>query len=782
MTSDRWAKLKEAFGAAIDSGGAGTDLLSDDPELRDELIDLLADHHSGATFLDNPPWGVFTLDGLDGADLDTPEAELLAPGQRVAGYVIDQLIGRGGMGEVYRATQDRPRRVVALKIIRAGLSSPRARLRLEAEADLLARLDHPGIARVIESGFLSLGEAADRQPPSPFFSMEFVEGVPINVFARDRGLDPAAIVELMRQVCEAVEHAHRRGIIHRDIKPDNILVDEKSHPRVLDFGVARAIERDLDVALTQPGLLPGTLAYMAPEQAAGDTDGVDTRSDVYALGVVLYELLTGRLPYATHGRSPIQVLRAIQEGNAPSPGSIVPELRGELDLIVTSAMEKDPQRRYGSAGALADDLGRFLRHEPLTVRSPSVGYVMSKFVRRHRLVSVAVAAATVALIAGLTVAAWQFKRAVDAQDLANERLAETRRVSAELVKDLSEKLWSFNSTTEVREYLAGEAMRRLEALLALHNDDPAILWDLSIACLKLGEASGHPGQPNAGRREDARTLIERSLAIRERVLAMRPQSREYRSGVAGIAWRLSALEEDQVRRAGLVRRAISLYEELWREDPSDPENTGALAYAHMVEGERLAGETAAFSGSFNRAESLFRELSERFPGDKRWSLGVGIVLSVHAQMVSRVDPAAGLSYFQRAKAVLQVELAKDPENYSTVRHIAKADLAQAAELARTGHPAEAHQLADGVVGSLRAWYQRDPTNSFNRLELVEGLLSAAACHLAGNGLPDRDRAAALAMEARALILHGGSPEDLPADELQLLARSERLLDQTMPKK
>lgn len=310
-------------------------------------------------------------------------------------YRIVRRIAEGGMGAVYEAEQDNPRRTVALKVIRPGLASPALVKRFSHEAQILGRLHHLGIAQVYEAGLAHDGQ--------PFFAMEFIRGQPLDEYARCRGLDLRARVGLVARVCDAVQHAHDQGVIHRDLKPANILVNEAGQPKVLDFGVARVTDSDLLTAagLTQTGQWLGTPSYMSPEQVTADPDAIDHRTDVYSLGVILFELAAHRLPYQLENRPLIEAARLILEQDPPTLGSIHARLRGDVETIVARALEKDPARRYPTAAVLAADLRRWLVHEPILARPPSTLYQLGKFARRHKTLVGGVVATVLALVLGL---------------------------------------------------------------------------------------------------------------------------------------------------------------------------------------------------------------------------------------------------------------------------------------------------------------------------------------------------------------------------------------------
>jgi WD40 repeat protein/predicted Ser/Thr protein kinase len=310
-------------------------------------------------------------------------------------YRVLRALGVGGMGAVYEAEQDSPHRSVALKVMRPGLLSPALLKRFTHEAEILGRLHHAGIAQIYEAGTAEDGQ--------PFFAMEFIHGLPLDEYANQNALGVTARVGLVARVCDAVQHAHDRGVIHRDLKPANILVEEGGQPKVLDFGVARATDADLitSAGLTQTGQLLGTPNYMSPEQVAADPAAIDHRADVYALGVILFELLARQLPYRLEQQPLAEAARLILVQDPPGLGSVNPELRGDLETIVAKALAKDPARRYQSAAALAADLRRWLAHEPILARPPSTLYNLRQFAWRHQALVGGVAATVAALVLGL---------------------------------------------------------------------------------------------------------------------------------------------------------------------------------------------------------------------------------------------------------------------------------------------------------------------------------------------------------------------------------------------
>jgi tetratricopeptide (TPR) repeat protein/predicted Ser/Thr protein kinase len=318
--------------------------------------------------------------------------------REIGPYRILEIIGDGGMGVVYLAEQDKPLRKVALKVIRPGFLTPATLRRFDYETEVLGRLDHPGIAKVFGAGTADVGMG-----PQPYFVMELVHGKRLDEYVREAHPSTALRLTLLIDICNAVHHAHTKGVIHRDLKPGNILVTSDGQPKILDFGVARAIDSDVRAATmaTESGQLVGTLPYMAPEQAAGRVHELDTSSDVYALGVIAYELLSGTMPYQLEGKALHEAVRVICEEEPSRLSSVDRSLKGDVETIVQKALEKDRTRRYHTAGELAADVKRFLDYEPIAARRPSTWYQLSKFAKRNKLLVSGVAILFVALAGGV---------------------------------------------------------------------------------------------------------------------------------------------------------------------------------------------------------------------------------------------------------------------------------------------------------------------------------------------------------------------------------------------
>ncbi|HJM56611.1 MAG: hypothetical protein CMJ98_03285 [Planctomycetes bacterium] len=424
MSKVQWLKVRPILEEALESApakreGCVAELCEGDQELAEEVM-RLARLEEGTRDSDQAR----LLEGTAFHRLFR-EDEQPGAGSDIGGYSIRREIGAGGMGKVFEALQKSPERLVALKVLAPGLATERHMARFEEEARFLAQLQHPGIAQVYDAGVW----VDSSQKPWPYFAMEYVEGAQIlTEYGSNPELTLRDRIELFIQICAAVEHGHHKGILHRDLKPGNILVDREGRPKVIDYGVARAmdLEKALGADLTRTGEIVGTMRYMSPEQVRGAK--LDARSDVYSLGVVFYEVLCGRSPYGEMKSDLASIAMAILEGQPVRPSLLEPDLGGDLEWVLMKALEKEVGRRYSTAAALADDFRRYLEHEPLEAGPPSAAYRVKKFVLRNRIPVTAATILIIGLGVGLAVSLDMYFQAESERNL--RELESNRRVAA----------------------------------------------------------------------------------------------------------------------------------------------------------------------------------------------------------------------------------------------------------------------------------------------------------------------------------------------------------------
>jgi len=582
-----------------------------DEALRRAVELLLAQHEKEDDFLEVPAMEV-AAKGLarDQQDAATQTVADLASVERISigPYRLLQKLGEGGMGEVWLAEQSKPvRRLVALKLIKAGMDTREVVARFDSERQALALMDHPAIAKVFDAGSTPEGR--------PYFVMEFVAGIPITTYCDKHKMTTRQRMELFIQVCEGVQHAHQKAIIHRDLKPSNILVSEvdgKPMPRIIDFGLAKATSQRLtDVSVyTRVGTFLGTLEYMSPEQADSEGEDIDTRTDVYSLGVVLYQLLVGALPLDLKKLAYDEILHRLRDKEVPKPSSRIMslggdsaitaknrstdapslnrQLRGDPDAVVLKALEKDRQRRYGSPSELAADLGRYLRNEPVSAHTPSAAYRARKYVRRHRL-GVAVAAGLVAMLAGFAVAQGvQLRRTKFERDRANRERDRATRIT-----DFITGMFKVSDPSEAR----GNTVTAREILDKASNDIKTGMAKDPDAQAGMMQVMGEV-YINLGLFSRAKDLEQQSLDIRRRILG--PENPDTLASMDDLA---GALEQcgQYAEAAKMFRQEIDISRRvLGTESPQTLNAMNNLADdlrydGHDAEGERLGRETLDIS-------------------------------------------------------------------------------------------------------------------------------------------------------------------------------------------
>ena len=690
MNADRWHRLNEIFHAAVELAPdeRAAYLLSQsggDPSLREEAQALIDAHEqaqrdSGA------------LDRL-GRSLEDVAGTSVA-GRRIGPYRVVGEIGRGGMGAVWLGERDdgQFRQRVAIKLIKRGMDTAHILERFRVERQILASLQHPHIARLIDGGTTDEG--------LPYFVMEYIEGQPIDVHADSCGLGVRERLDLFLHVCDAVTYAHRHLVVHRDIKPQNILVTADGVPKLLDFGIAKVLQDAGEQGTaTVSGQQLLTPEYASPEQVEGRH--TTTQTDVYSLGVVLYELLTGRSPYRPRTWSTPDVCESVRSAEVERPSTAVatapeegrtrrrgpsnsepanPEtrerlrlqLRGDLDAIVLAALRKEPERRYGSVEQLANDIRRHLSGQPVRARADSVWYRSAKFLRRNRVAVAGAALVLLTLVGGIVATAWQARLASlqaglarQAQARAERRFADVRKLANVLLFDYHDAIRDLPGSTPVRERLVRDALQYLNGLAEEVGDDPTLQRELALAYRRVAEVQA--GQ-TGGSLSDTAGAIEshrRSLGILRSLLEKHPADRTAMWDVADGTLRLAqavSVTADQQEALTLAAAAVRQFEALVGGTPRLEERLG-LARAYDALGAILleSGKPQEALGTFQRQQQLLEAASEsdRARPDVRRALSVAYQHLGDAHGTFG-DQQSALASFERSLALRQALAAEFP--------------------------------------------------------------------------------------------------------------------------
>ncbi|HEU4592942.1 MAG TPA: protein kinase [Steroidobacteraceae bacterium] len=608
MTPERWQRIKSLFAAALevppDERAALLALEAQgDAALIDEVASLLASHEAPGEFLEAP---APELSASVYAALDDHV------GERIGAYRIVGTLGTGGMGDVFRALRDddQYRAEVAIKLMRADLRDPLAEQRFKTERQILARLDHRNIARLLDGGTTAGGV--------PYVVMELVQGEPIDGYCAAHRLPVRERVQLFLQVCSAVSYAHQHLVVHRDLKPNNILVTADGSVKLLDFGIAKLLEANTITGTTsdetRTQLRAMTLDYASPEQVSGGA--VTTVSDVYSLGVVLYRLLTGRSPYGARSND-AQRMAEILSDAAPSR----PDIDADLDNILLMALRKEPQRRYGSVEQFANDLRNYLAGLPVLARGNAWRYRLGKFVRRRKVEIAAAAVVVTSLVGGLGFS------------IREARIAEQQRVIAQRhfdsVRKLSNKLFAFHDeiaqlpgSTRAREMLVTTSLEYLDALHQESAADPALQEELAVAYKKVGDIQGHTTQANLGDSAGALRSYANAIALLEPMHARDPKN-------ARIGVLLARTYSVQTRRIlmlsgaaaalPMVEKNVTVAEAMQSVVSDDFEAMGLIGNSRSNQAEVLGilGRTAEARASLTRMIEAVEAYARAHPQDPR---------------------------------------------------------------------------------------------------------------------------------------------------------------------
>ncbi len=598
MTPELWKQVKRIFISAIERDPSERAAFLDrecdaDDALRAEVESLIASHEEAESFIESPALedaafiqypnreggGSFQYPDREGGDAGE---EMV--GRRLGPYEVIREIGHGGMGEVYLGVRadDEYQKQVAIKLVRRGMDSDFIIRRFRNERQILANLDHPNIARLLDGGTTEDG--------LPYFVMEYVEGTPITDYCDSERLSINERLMLFRAIASAVHYAHQNLIVHRDIKPGNILVDAEGTPKLLDFGIAKLLDPKHTVqgaTETETAMHLMTPEYASPEQVRGEP--ITTASDVYSLGVLLYELLTGHRPYKLKNRLPHEIIRVVCEEQPHKPSTSVtrdgkdtvdqeartmpisenasrerresPEklsrrLAGDLDMIVLMAMRKEPQRRYASVERFSEDIRRHLEGLPVLARKGTLSYHAGKFIRRHKAGVAAALLILLTLVAGIVGTAWQARVARVEKAKAEQLFADAREMANSFMFDFHDAIQDLEGATPAREMLVKRALAYLDRLAKQASDNPSLQRELATAYQKVGDIQGRPGFANLGDKAGALQSYQKALEIRRALAAADPGNQELKRELGQIHERLG----DAYRMTGNTDGALQNYQ------------------------------------------------------------------------------------------------------------------------------------------------------------------------------------------------------------------------------
>ncbi len=745
MTPERWEQIRDLLEKALELApeqrSAYLDgACSSDPALRKEVEDLLADSADvPSSFLQSS-----AMAEMIGAEIEgIASVAALEPGQEFAQrFRLIRKLGEGGMGQVWLAEQTLPmRRQVALKMIKAGMYDEAVVQRFQSERQSLAIMEHPAIAKVFDAGTTPQGQ--------PYFVMEYVPGLPITEYCDQNKLTIRDRLELFIETCEAVQHAHQKAIIHRDLKPANILVvevDGKPMPRIIDFGLAKAVTHPIaaEALKTQFGNLVGTPGYMSPEQADANVQDIDTRTDVYSLGVVLYVLLAGREPFESKQGQKQQFdefLRKLREDEALKPSTrvsgdrlsssaiaearstesrqLIRILRGDLDWITMKALEKDRARRYGAPSDLAADIRRYLNHQPVLARPASAAYRSGKFVKRHKFaLAVASVFALLALVGAVAIV--REARIARMQEVrAERRFASLRKLTDSMLFEFHDSIETLPGSTAARELVVSRALEYLQQIEAEANGDPATLRDLAAAYERIGRIRADEGNPHlggVGSFEQAKELYGKALEIRQKLASLDPSNATLQLELTDTLFNIARIHEQLGDMSGalqFLQQRLAIQEELQRTHGSDTlafesartlANMGAL---HVWLGDR--DSTLAYE---SRALDIGKELLKANPNSVQARITVwrSLTWSGWALKLQRRFRDAAASW-RGALAISEKLASEDPNNTTYQRYLISDHGNLCESLAYAGEFSEVRSHCETAIAINRIMVNSDRKNA-----------------------------------------------------------------------
>lgn len=657
MTPGRWQQIEELFHRVSDlPGEEQARLLAGVPEdLRLEVQRLLDAEGS--------PLDVHGAVQSEAAQMTAGPMQ----GKRFGPWVVTGVLGQGGMGAVYRAERadGRFEKHVAIKVLRAGLDTEFAQARFRYERRILAGLEHPYIARLIDGG---------ESDETPYIVLEYIEGAPVTEYCAAKRLETDSILRLFLKICEAVQAAHQQMIIHRDLKPSNILVTADGTPKLLDFGIAKLENPELlreAAAETSTGMRLMTPEYASPEQVRGAP--VTAASDIYSLGVVLFELLTGVKAHRIDGHDPLEIARVVCDTEIPRPSAVArPETRrklaGDIDNIVSKAVQKEPWRRYGSAAELAVDILRYLAGLPVLARPDTTWYRTSKFLRRNRLAVAAAGLVAASLVGGTFVSVWQARK-------AEQRFAQVRTLANQFLFDIHDEIQYTAGTTKAREKIVRIARDYLDSLAADSGRDPQLSTELATAYIKVANIQGRPRVPNLGQTGEALRSYGKAVSILENLPDRVRLDATHQRLLAEVYTRDADLREFTSDRKGAlasVEKAIAIVDRLM----PVPSSAGAedcdlarLAYGALADIRAGEGDFKRALAAYRKALDFARQSMQLRPSTEARRALAQALDHVATNLQISADLAGTLQFYQEEEPIVEGLHRDDPANVRDKRSL-----------------------------------------------------------------------------------------------------------------
>lgn len=738
MDPDLWRRVKALAADAWERPPANRSeyvaaRCGDDAVLSREVLSLLAAMEGAGDALDTP---AFDAEAIARMTRVVDEHRSVPVGERLGPWTLVREIGQGGMGTVYlaeRADAEFTQRA-AVKIVRAGAADDLLVRRFRDERRILATLEHPHIARLIDGGATPQG--------LPYVVMEYIEGLPIDLYCEQHALDLRRRIRLFRLVCLAVDYAHQRLVVHRDIKASNILVTSDGVPKLLDFGIAKVLQPD---AATEPTLVRMiTPESASPEQLRGAP--VTTATDVYALGVLLYRLATGRSPYRLATGSDAELIAAVCVQEPVPPGTI----DGDVDRIILKAMRKDPERRYGGAEQLADDLQRYLESRPVLAAPDSRVYRLRKFGARHRLGLAAAALVALAIAGGSAATVWQARVAARERDRAGRQFNAVRTLAASVLGELHDAVAGLAGSTPARELLLRRATEYLDTLSREVGDNVDLQRELAAGYRRLAEVQGERGASNVGNVDAAVASSRKAVALLEPLAARVGDTRD-RLALANAYLTLAGLEAGIEDRRARTRQAVAMLEAIPRAEQTGPDvlSTSVRVWFYVGRQHLEAGQYQDAHDAFVRDVAAAEAALGLAPGSPRATRNLALALQQLGTTLEMLERRAeAIAAYRRALALDRDRAERMQESADARLDLSFSHGALGAALASAGDIAGAREQYQRAIELRQAVADADPDNDRATLSVAYGHQRMAWVEGEGG-----DVGAALAAHDRALTVY-----------------------------